>query len=75
MRRKGKLIICSNTFNEKISVTITQMTGICMGLNHKYQTLMVTTRKALLDTFWSQEPGTIRRYISMLRKMIGVAKG
>ena len=46
-----------------------------MGINHKYQILLVTTRKVWSDKFWSQEPGKIWGDICMFRKVIGVAKG
>ena len=45
------------------------------GVNKKYQTLLLTMNRALLDAFWIRYPGTIWWNMSMLSKMVGVAKG
>ena len=36
--------------------------------------LMVATIRAALDIFWIREPGTVRGYLTMLKKLMKVAR-
>ena len=51
------------------------MKGIYQNsLRQEYNILMITIWRASLDAFWSQDPGTVGGNITILRKMVKLAK-